>query len=170
MDFFSSRAASSGAGGTDSQKNLSIQQKNSGKLAGNQQNDRKNQKDGGLLGFFRAPGFCRASDDQVTAMREMAGDTRSRITAQEDPGRSRVPDRKNNSVSRTSSMAPKESRETSMLRKNEARTFAWKDLFHRQRTVKQRFRVCFSFSPTKELAAMTEAAIMGTIRKKTGRM
>lgn len=31
-------------------------------------------------------------------------------------------------------------------------------------------KVCFSFSPTKELAAITEDAMMGTIRKKGGIM
>ena len=35
-------------------------------------------------------------------------------------------------------------------------------------SVRKRYKVCFSFSPTKELAAMTDDAMIGMIRKKDG--
>ena len=122
--FFQQQSGQQRAGGTDSQKNLSIQQKNSANWPAISRTTGRTRKTAACWDSSVLRDFAELLTIRVTAMREMAGDTRSRITAQEDPGRSRVPDRKNNSVSRTSSMAPKESRETSMLRKNEARTFA----------------------------------------------
>ena len=65
-------------------------------------------------------------------------------------------------------MATKDIRETNMLRRNAAEIFA-KNISRRD--IGQYSRVSnvrFSFSPTKELAAITEAAIIGTSKKNRG--
>ena len=66
---------------------------------------------------------------RVMAMREMAGDTSSRMTSQLMPGNSPLPVRKNSSVSSTSSMAAKEISDTSILTKKQANTLARKISF-----------------------------------------
>ena len=67
-------------------------------------------------------------------------------------------------------MQQKENRQTAMLRKKEASTLAQKICFRDSGQHSRVSRVCFSFSPAKALAAVTEAAMMGITRKNTGMM
>ena len=66
---------------------------------------------------------------RVTAISEIAGESRNRTITQPTPGRSGLPIRKTDSSSRTASIAANEVRETSMLRKKDASTFARKISF-----------------------------------------
>ena len=59
---------------------------------------------------------------RVTAIRETEGERSARMTSQFGPGTRKVPMRKNISASTTMNMPRKESRDTAILSRKEART------------------------------------------------
>ena len=70
----------------------------------------------------------------------------------------------------TISIIANDMRETSMLNMKDAKTFALKISFKDRGQYNRVSRVCFSFSPVKDVAAIMEATIMGIIRKKIGKI
>ena len=65
-------------------------------------------------------------------------------------------------------MAEKDKREINILKRNAAEIFAKNICRNGMGQYSKVSSVRFSFSPTKELAAITEAAIIGTNKKKSG--
>ena len=105
---------------------------------------------------------------RVTAIREMDGARSSRITSQLMLGINTIPIRIPASNSSTTIIVQKDMKDTIMLSKKEARTFARKICRTESGQYRSVSSVRFYFSPTKELAAIIDADIIGIIRKNTG--
>lgn len=112
--------------------------------------------------------FAELRTVTAIATREIAGAIRSMIASQLAAGRSRLPVRKKASSSITSSMAANELQETIIPTEKPASILDWNNYPSESGEYSNVSKVCFSFSPTKELAAMTDDAMIGMIRKKDG--
>ena len=88
------------------------------------------------------------------------------IASQLAAGRSRLPVRKKDSSSITSSMAANELKEIIIPTEKPASILDWNNCPSESGEYSNVSKVCFSFSPTKELAAMTDDAMIGDDQKE----
>ena len=117
--------------------------------------------------------LCALADTRtvkVMAISEMAGETSSITRSHLGCGITKLPVITYVSISTTVSIAANEMEETNMLRRKAAATLDRKIDFKDRGQYKRVSSVRFSFSPTKDEAAITDEAIIGIIRKKTGRI